>query len=193
MNIYAFKGLLLIGLLLIDDNLQASVDLGFSEVSRTADSVDMALEVSGLDGGVASSLSTYDLDVHFDSTHLTFAGVVFGDATLGDQLDLFGFASNPIASHLTEPGVVNVFELSLDTPENLDNLQADRFVLATLSFDIINIGTTRLYIDVNAFADANGNPIVPIVSSATISNVPLPASAGLMVAGLGVMLKRKWC
>ena len=90
------------------------------------------LRIAGLGAGVAPSLGAYDVDLMFDPSVLSFVSATFGDGVLGNQLDLFGLGN---VSFLTpSTGMVNLFELSLDTPADLNALQADAFVLASLSF-----------------------------------------------------------
>ncbi len=81
------------------------------------------------------TLGTFDLDVSFDPTILTFSNVTFGDSVLGDQLD-FGSGFGSIYDEIDlGGGLVNLFGLSTDLPEILDANQADSFILATLTFD----------------------------------------------------------
>ncbi len=186
----AFKNVLLILLLLTGNTVQASIILGFNTLSQSANTLEIALTVSGLDGAAAPSLSTYDLDIGFDNTHLAFTGAAFGDPLWGHQLDVFNFGSNATVAEITSPGLLNLFELSLDAPEDLNTLQADSFTLATLSFNILNTGSSQLRIGINVFDDAYGNAIIPIVSPATITTIPLPSALWLMLGGLGMIFRR---
>lgn len=190
MNTFTFKHLLWIPLLLAGGTAEASVNLGFNTLSQTASALEIAVVVSGLNDVAAPSLSTYDLDIQFNSAHLAFVGAVFGDPLLGRQLDLLDFGSNATAAEITSLGVLNLFELSLDTPEDLNSLQAYSFTLATLSFDIINAGSSQMQIGINVFDDAVGNSIAPIISPATIAAVPLPSALWLMLGGLVMMFRR---
>jgi hypothetical protein len=134
-------------------------------------------------------LSTYDLDLNYDSSRLSFAGAVFGDPVLGNQLDLFNFGSNLTTAEISSPGVLNLFELSFDLPDELNALQADTFILATLSFDVHNAGTSQFDIVMNALGDADGNPLVDVsVTPAAITTVPLPPAFFLMFSGLLTVL-----
>jgi hypothetical protein len=56
-------------------------------------------------------LSTFDLNVAFDSNVLRFLASRLADPVLGDQLDLFGLGS--LAGTTPGLGIVNLFELSL--------------------------------------------------------------------------------
>ena len=101
------------------------------------------LVISGLGGGAAPSLGTFDLDIGFDSSILSFSS-----ATFGNQLDLFGLGD--INSVTPGVGTINLFELSLESAADLDSLQAGAFTLATLSFTALSNGSSPLSISVNA-------------------------------------------
>ncbi len=160
--------------------------------------IDAAVIISELGNGVAPSLSTYDLDISFDDTILDFSSVTFGDPVLGDQLNLMGLGSE-IEIKEPSPGVVNIFELSFDFPEDLNDLQADRFTLATLTFDTVAVGASPLNLSIIDLGDALGDPLTANVSSSsvTVSNqqvtVPEPSFTllgfGLMI-GLGAVLPK---
>ena len=120
-------------LLLIPVLADASIVLELTPVAQTASRVDIALQISGLGDGTTPSLSTFDVDVSFDAALLDFSNAAFGDPVLGDQLDLLSLGGNPLEALLTSPGLTNLYELSLDSVEDLDNLQADSFTLAVLT------------------------------------------------------------
>jgi len=168
----------------------ASLFLSITRISQTGNSVNVDIGISGLASGAAPSLSGYDVNLSFDSTYLSFAAVAFGDAVLGNQLDLASLGSTTI-SELAGIGLVNLFELSGDTAEDLNTLQADSFNLATVTFDVLNVGTSLLQLDLNALADADGNALSAVTLSAPVTTVPLPSAfllmapalAGLMCAG----------
>lgn len=155
-------------------------------------SVSVAISISGLVTGSAPSLGTFDLDLGFDTGILSYTGTVFGDPVLGDQLDLFGLGSVSQAAYST--GKVTFFDVSFDTPSDLDSLQADSFTLATLTFDAIATGTSPLSLTNNALGDANGDALTADISNSTLTvtkrnDVPEPAiwllySIGMLVMGL---------
>jgi len=167
-----------------------SLFLSITRISQTGNSVNVDIGISGLASGAAPSLSGYDVNLRFDSTYLSFAGVVFGDVALGNQLDLASLGSTTIYE-LAGIGLVNLFELSGDAAEDLNTLQADSFNLATVTFDVLNVGTSLLQLDLNALADADGNALSAVTLSAPVTTVPLPSAfllmapalAGLMCAG----------
>lgn len=184
MNPKPYNLLLLTTLLLVNGIAQAAINLSINPSVQSADSVDIGIVISGLGSSLAPSLSTYDLDLNFDQSQLSFAGVIFGDAMLGNQLDLFNFGTNSTAA-LSRPGVLNLFELSSDSPADLNNLQADNFTLSTLTFNILNAGTSQLAIVINALGDAYGNSLDDATATpATINSVPLPPAFFMMFSGL---------
>jgi hypothetical protein len=189
MNPKFYKLVVLTMLLLANGIVQAAINLGVNPIAQSGDSVDIGIVISGLDSGVAPSLSTYDLDLYFDQSQLSFASAVFGDSVLGNQLDLFNFGSNPAFTGITSPGVLNLFELSFDSSADLNDLQADSFTLATLTFNILNAGTSQLDILINALGDADGNSLGDATATpAAITTVPLPPAFFMMFSGLFAVL-----
>ncbi|MBI1353693.1 MAG: PEP-CTERM sorting domain-containing protein [Acidobacteria bacterium] len=164
-----------------------SVDPSTQSVSLgTSASVDV--NVADLGILTAPSLSTYDIDVAFDPTILSFTG-----ATFGDGLDLFLFGLN-IQAATPGVGTVNLFDLSFDLPTDLDDLQADAFKLFTLTFDTIGPGTSPITLSVNAFGDSLGDPldVTPTSGELTVTaSVPEPSTIGLLLAGLLVIGRRR--
>ncbi len=153
-------------------------------------SVTVSMVIADLGDGVAPSLSTFDLDLTFDDGILSFTGATFGDPdpVLGDQLDLTGIG--PLTVVTPAAGGVNLFELSLDPPSDLDDLQAGAFVLATLTFDAQSSGISALMLSIIALGDAAGNPLTAdvLAGSITVPSVDTvvaePASLLLLLSGL---------
>jgi hypothetical protein len=141
------------------------------------------LVISGLGNEEAPSLGGFDLDVGFDPSILSFSG-----ATFGDQLDLLGFGS--LQDVIAGDGTVNLFELSFDSAGDLDTLQMNSFLLATLSFDTLAGGSSALSVTVKALGDSLGGPLEADVIGGTISSVgdvngvPEPASLPLISIGM---------
>ena len=130
--------------------------------------VDVAVRISGLPGpGAAPSLSTFDLDISFDPGFVLFDSAVFGDPVLGDQLDLFGFGS--ITAATPGAGIVNLFELSFDLPGDLVALQEPSFILATLTFNTIAVGTSPVGVAINALGDELGNDVALTLGPTTVT------------------------
>ena len=158
--------------------------------------IDVAVTISELGDGLAPSLSVYDLDISFNDTILDFSNATFGDPVLGNQLDLSGFGDMKLS--VPSADVVQIVQVSFNSPGDLDTLQADSFTLATLTFDTIATGTSPLNLSITHLGDSLGNPLPANVgsSSVTVSNrpitVPEPSfnllSFGLMI-GLGTLRK----
>jgi len=144
----------------------------------------MDLVISGLRDREAPSLGVFDLDVGFDSSILNFSG-----ATFGNQLDLFGLGS--LQGVIAGVGTVNLFELSFDLADGLDDLQAGSFLLATLSFEALASGSSALSLSINALGDSLGDPLEAEVIGGTIRSVgnvsAVPEPASLPLIGIGVL------
>lgn len=162
----------------------ASLLLSITQITQTGNSVNVDIGISGLASGAAPSLSGYDINLSFDPGYLSFAGAVFGDVVLGNQLDLADLGSTTIAE-LAGIGIVNLFELSGDAAEDLNTQQAAHFNLATVTFDVLNAGSSLLQLDINALADADGNALSAITLSVPVTTVPLPSAFLLMATALG--------
>ena len=169
----------------------AAIGLHFAPLSQTAEAIEIGLSISGLG---ADALGTYDFNIQFDPTHLAFAGVAFGDPVFGDELDVFSLGGNSVAADLLAPGVLNLFESSLDDAADLQALQADSFTLAVIRFNVLSGGSSELDLLINGLADAGGNLLSASAAPLTVNTVaavPLPGMFWPMVGGLWVVLKRR--
>ncbi|MDX8128280.1 cohesin domain-containing protein [Methylomonas sp. OY6] len=167
----------------------AAIDLHFTPRSQTADAIEIGLNISGLGD---DALGTYDFNIQFDPTRLAFAGVVFGDPVLGDELDVFDLGGNSTAADVLGPGVLNLFESSLDNAADLQALQADSFTLAIIRFEVLSGGSSQLGLLINGLADAGGDGLSANTAPLTINPVaavPLPGMVWPMVGGFWVVLR----
>ena len=148
------------------------------------------IRIDGLGAGVAPSLGAYDVDLTFNPAVLSFVSAAFGDGVLGNQLDLFGLGN---VSSLTESsGMVNLFELSLDTAADINSLQAAEFVLASLRFSGLSGGTSLIGLSVNVLGDADGAHLAASLSSGSVvvtgaTGVPEPATYTLVLAAFALI------
>lgn len=138
-----------------------TIDMNASNIT-VGNLVSFDVNISGLGNGVAPSISTYDLDFLFDTGILQYQSTVFGDSTLGNQLDLFNLGS--IQSVQESIGTINLFELSLDTTADLIDIQADSFTLFSINFDAISIGTSGVSTAINSLGDQSGDPLTASTS-----------------------------
>lgn len=154
------------------------VDLSPSSLTvMPGDLVTVDLVISGLDR--PPSAGAFDLDVAFDPSLLAPTavafGLVLGDPAAGEALTDFQF----------QPGIVNMAEVSLLAPVELDALQPESFTLASMSFTAVATGTTSLFYLRGIVDDAFGEKLVEIpepatlilVGSALIRWAPAPAAA----------------
>lgn len=175
----------IIFLLFSTEIVSANISLGFNSPVQTAQSLDINIAISGLGSSVGPSISTYDLDIMFDSSHFSFSSAV-----LGSELDLFDFGLNGSDVSVTEEGVLNIYEVSFDIVDDLNAFQIDSFTLATLTFDILKSDSSELSFVINDLGDADANLLSAILISETVTTVPVPAAFWLMLSGLVGMFGR---
>ena len=184
-------GLLCVAGILSNSVAAQAVTIGFDPSSQTVNlstPVDVAITISDLGNYDYPSLGAFDLDVNFDPSILSFDHVVFGDPNLGDQLDLAGYGS----ATGTTPGwgTVNLYEVSVDDPNDLNNFQPGDFILATLTFNTVGLGTSSLSFAVNdnSLGDSYGDPLIPPyglnVGGGSVTVVPEPGTLLLLGSGL---------
>jgi hypothetical protein len=134
---------------------------------------DVAVTIVGIGNHVAPSVGVFELDVSFDPSLLSLGTPVYGDPALGDEL---GIQETPdIATDASVAGVVNLFELSLDSIADLDTLQAGAFTMVTLPFTALADGEAIIALSVATLGDANGVALAAI-SRNTQVRVPEPGA-----------------
>ena len=119
------------------------------------DQLALQVKISNLSDSNAPSLGVYDLDLNFNNNLFSFSHLIWGDNVIGNQLDLSGSGSAQTST--VNSGIINLFELSFDDIDSLNNLQAGEFTLFTLLFDAIAIGSGNFSIGNNIFGDAVGD------------------------------------
>lgn len=143
--------------------------------------------ISGLGAGTPPTLSGFDLDVSFAAPPLSFAGTTFGTG-LGS-----GAGQVLTASALLPGPAVYVSAASFLGSATLDAQQPGTFVLATLTFQAVALGTSPLAIadallaDTSAVPGGNEIPVDSVVGTSIDVVVPEPASALLLGVGLAAL------
>lgn len=151
-------------------------------VVQVGDTFSVDLQIS--DVGAGNAVGTYDLDVGFDGALVSLTGVSFGAG-----LDVLGMGSVQFAT--PGAGIVNLFELSLDLPDDLIALQPDSFVLATLNFTAAAAGTSNFTLFLNALGDAYGDELQASLVDGSVTvgapaSVPEPATYALVAAAMAL-------
>lgn len=154
---------------------------------EVGDSLTLDMAITGLGSNSAPSVSTFDFNLGFDASVLDFTSLDFGDPVLGNLVDISGVAQEFTdlgifdAVGFSEPsqGTVNLFEVSLELPQDLDLSQPDSFILATLDFVALDAGTSDFDLMVNALGDSFGDPLtldaiesLPVLVADASSNPP---------------------
>ena len=173
-----------IGLLALAGSTEAralTISVLASPSSATVgEQVEVTVEVSGLGDGEAPSLGAFDLD-------LTFAPALLAadedTISAGSFLGVLG--TEALAWGSVNGGVGNVQVISLLSPDDLDALQGASFVLGTVSFDALALGSGSFEITRAALSNAFGLPLtVDAFVDATVTIVPEASTALLLAAGL---------
>jgi hypothetical protein len=153
----------------------AALVLSFNPANQTVPLSGLASVDIRVSDVLPAGLGAYDFDVTFDPTILGYNNVVDG---LG-----LGFAIGLGAT----PGVgtVTVSDFSLEAPADLLALQTNEFVLFSIVFDTLALGTSPLGFSGVTLGDAQGNQITPAGlagGSITVAAVPEPGALGLLLA-----------
>ena len=121
------------------------IPVGFSPAAQTVSvgaTVQVEIFIPGLEGVSPEEIvAGYNLDVVYDSAILQATGVTFHTdlvASLG-QADL------------SQPGVVDLSSVSLESDARLQFLQPDQVLLATIIFTAIGPGTSNLELGPDPF------------------------------------------
>lgn len=189
-----FAGLIVLGISLSLTANAITIDLIQNQTQlNPGDTLAVDVRISGLNDTNTPSLGVYDLDFSYDANLFHLNNIVWGDSTLGNQLDLGGFGS--LQEINVGSGWLNLFELSFDNTSNLDLFQAGEFTLFSVLFNAIDIGVGNFSLTANTLGDAFGNnfSVDAITGTQVIvdsTSVPEPSSLLLLLSMLGVISLR---
>lgn len=138
-------------------------------------------------------LGAYDFDVGYDASLINFQSILFSAG-----LDVLGLGS--IQNSTTSLGSINISDISLDSVTDILNLQPNSFILATLNFQTLAIGTSNFVFTTNAIGDANGNAITTTILPSAVnvmgtvsdpnvpSAVPTPEANLMFIVGMMLLI-----
>jgi hypothetical protein len=157
---------------------------------HVGDTVSLSIHISELSDDVA--LSSYDLSLGFDPAFLQFDSAIFGDPSLGDQLDIAGLGLN-FPSALAGVDLVSLIEFSWDDSQTLLGQQAKNFTIASLFFTAISPGSSPLNLTINSLADHDSIPLIADSNSSSVSiaAVPIPSAIWMFVPALAWVMRRR--
>jgi hypothetical protein len=149
-------------------------------VPAVGSSAQINVFASGFGKKVAPSLSAFDLEVAFDPALVSLdpSSVVIDPF---NQLNFDGFALTGFDA--PSPGVLHIFEVSIDTSDSLNTLQDGNFLLARFELTMIAEGISPLHFQNVVLGDAYGQEISAQLVDGSIQT-PEPTSFSLMCFGL---------
>ncbi|MCX6632133.1 MAG: cohesin domain-containing protein [Candidatus Solibacter sp.] len=179
------------------DPAQLQIIPAFSSVGIN-DTFSVDLVVYGLGNGAPPSVSTFDLTLSFDPAVIHATGADFG-LLLGDPAWYEAFTGVVLS-----PDSINLAEVSLLSPSDLDALQPASFTLATLWFQAVGLGTTPLHFVPGTVPGVSGldvkdglgvlmSPITSLdgtIEVTGITPVPEPSSLTLALLMGGIVFVR---
>ena len=156
-----------------------SVTLSMVPSSQTISTTEaqVNLFISELGDFMAPALGAFDVEITYDNSIVSLSSASFG-TWLGQSMQT-----------VTESAAsVQLIEVSLEPTDFLNDLQPGNFLLATLHFKGVGVGTSEVGFSSVVLSDALGNEILnPALEPASIvveSVVPVPASVWLFGSGL---------
>jgi hypothetical protein len=183
-----FTALLMLGTCFSFSANAISIDLIANQSAvNIGNNIEVQVRISGLHDASAPSLGDYDVNFNYDSSLFSFSSIVWGDAILGNQLDLSNFGS--LQESTSGWSWLRISELSVDSAVDLELLQKDEFTLFSVSLNAAAIGSGTFSLTTNAVGDAYGNDVlIDTINSTAIDirgvSVPEPSSLLLLLLGL---------
>ncbi len=177
----------------------ATVSVSASQATVTAgSSFDVYFQINGLDNTIA--LSTFDINVQFDSAFVAYTAFSTLDTGGVNQLDLLEAGAFALLADATDSGsVIDAYAVSGNSAAKLNADQADDFRFLTLTFTASNATPgTAIFIDLAdlnlVFSDAGNNPLAVNFGNSSVQiaienagpgGVPEPSGLALVIAALG--------
>jgi hypothetical protein len=189
-----FACLCALGLSLSPNANAISIDLIANQSSvNVGDSIEVQVRISGLNDASAPSLGAYDVNFNYDASLFNFSSIVWGDALLGNQIDLNGFGS----LQNTDSGLGWLFasDATFDSAADLDLLQAGEFTLFSVLLNAVAIGSGNFSLTSTLFGDADSNQLtIDTFNNTTVTvssvSVPEPSSLLLLIGLLAIVVLR---
>lgn len=189
-----FASLLALGLSLSLNANAISIDLIANQTAvNVGDSIEVQVRISGLSDASAPALGVYDVNFNYDASLFNFSSILWGDSTLGNQLDLSGFGS--LQDSNSGLGWLSALEISFDDAADLELLQTGEFTLFSVLLNAISIGSGNFSLTANSIGDAYGNDLsIDTINGTTVNvgsvSVPEPSSLLLLVGMLAIVVLR---
>ncbi|MDF3012090.1 MAG: hypothetical protein K0Q78_294 [Cellvibrio sp.] len=183
-----FTALLMLGTCFSFSANAISIDLIANQSAvNIGNNIEVQVRISGLNDASAPSLGDYDVNFNYESSLFNFNSIVWGDAILGNQLDLSNFGS--LQEITSGWSWLRISELSVDSAMDLELLQKDEFTLFTVLLNAAAIGSGTFSLTTNAVGDAYGNDVlIDTINSSAVDirgvSVPEPSSLLLLFPGL---------
>jgi hypothetical protein len=164
-----------------------AISLSLNPTSQTAPpggffDIFVELQIDGLGDGAAPSLGAFDLVLNFNPLVLNYQSTAFG-SELGPVMGAF-----TVDMPNQSLGTLNLFGISLDTPDDLNAFQPGAFTIATMKFTPLLEGVSALDITDIVVGDADGVPFqLDSVRNASVTVATASVPEGEL-AGSGLFL-----
>ena len=167
------------------DIVASTITLGFDPTVQTVNvgsSAALQLTAADLVDFAPPALGAFDLSVGFSPSIVSVQSVTFGP-------DLGGSGEAVFSSTVT-PGALRLIGISLLSPADLDALQPDSFVIATINMQVNALGTSTFMVTPNSLSDEFGLAItLTKTETGEVTGVPEPGTLELaIVAGVLCLL-----